>query len=94
MTESGDPIVFYGIDLKDRSAQMMGNGGRQSVAAIATGSGVTFLESTESGNLNVTTVFAGFAENSDKFLAVHSRHFFAMGQARPSQYHGTCSVPE
>ena len=94
MTESGDPTVFHSIDLKAGTAKMMGNMGSGSIGVITTASGITFIEPTSSGNMNITTVFAGFVGNSKRFFAVHSRHFFAFGQARPSQYHGICTVPD
>ena len=94
MTESGDPTVFYSIDLKAGTAKMMGNMGSSSISVILTSSGATFIEPTSSGNMNITTVFAGFVGTPKRFFAVHSRHFFAYGQARPSQYHGICTVPD
>ena len=94
MTESGDPTVFHSIDLKAGTAKMMGNMGSGSISVIPTSSAVTFIEPTSSGNMNITTVFAGFVGTPKRFFAVHSRHFFAYGQARPSQYHGICTVPD
>jgi len=93
-TSTGDPIIFYGIDLEAGSAKIMGNQGTQSLAVISTLSGLTFLESTDTGNINLTTVFAGFAGQPDQFTAVHSRHFYMAGRAMPSQYHGTCVVTD
>lgn len=94
MTKSGDPTIFHSIDLKARTASMMGNMGSGPITVIPTSSGIHFIEVTDSGNVNFTTVFAGFAKPPKGFFAVHSRHFFASGQARPSQYHGICTVQD
>lgn len=104
---SSDATIFSSIDLKARTATMGGNVGSGQVSVFSTTSGVTFIELTQSGNVNITTVFASFLEGSERsslmgplFPAVHSRHFFSeplipgFGQAAvmPSQYHGTCII--
>ena len=99
MTKTGDPTIISSIDLKAGTAMMGGNVGSGPFDGVfATASGVTFIEFTPSGNVNITTVFASFVEGSRMFPAVHSRHvlmrtsLFSFGQstALPSQYHGTC----
>ena len=93
LTKTGDPTVFYGIDLKEGQALMMGNQGTEHLSVILSEAGLTFLEKTASGGLNITTVFANQRPGTERFAAVHSRHTFIAGHPLPSQYHGTCVVP-
>lgn len=98
-SKSSDPTTFSSIDLKAGTAMMGGNVGSGPLdGVITTSSGVTFIELTQSGNVNITTVFTSFVEESRMFPAVHSRHVlmtplipgFGQAAALPSQYHGTC----
>jgi hypothetical protein len=62
------------------------------VTMIAAPTGLTIIEQTPAGNVNITTVFSGGAAGR-VFLAVHSRHLGEIdAPPRPSQAHGKCEV--
>jgi hypothetical protein len=91
-SSSDEPMTFYSIDFTKGRAKVMGNSGTDGVVAIATASGVSFLENTPGGGLNVTTVFASREKDSHAFPSVHSRHVLIF-YPLPSQFHGTCTIP-
>ena len=74
----------------------MANQGTGDVTALVTASGITFWETTATGNVNLTTVFATYKKGTREFPCVHSRHMMILGNPNPlpSQYHGTCTVPK
>lgn len=84
--------IFDSIDLASKKARGVGSQGAVDVDLITTPTGITFIEFTQSGNLSVTTVFSTHEKDSNKFLAVESRHMDMVGQPIPSQYCGTCEA--
>jgi hypothetical protein len=69
-------------------ARLIGHAGAEDVVVWASRTGLTFVERTAGGNVNLTTVFARQIEGD--FVYVHSRHVLLLGEPLPSQYHGTC----
>ena len=89
------PLIFDAIDLKKRTARMVGNQGATDVTAIFTLTGITFIEQTPSGNLNFTTVFFSCVEGTENYIAVHSRHMnLVVTKPLPSQTYGICKIWE
>jgi hypothetical protein len=92
----GSAMVFDSIDLNKGTARVIGNQGASDVIAIATQSGISFIEKTPAGNLMIATVFAYYKKGTEEFVSVYSRHFGAMSQTKlgpmPSQWHGTCKI--
>ena len=88
----GVKVAFESIDAKGGKARLNGNLGGRDVLVFFTGSGITFLEQTGMGNINITTVFFHYKfPTARHFIAVTSRHQIFNGPF-PSQYHGTCSI--
>lgn len=83
-------LIIRSIDIRNRSAIYGGNVGEVAVAVSATPLALHFLERTDSGGLNTTTVFASVKDG--RYIAVHSRHAVILGQPLPSQFHGLCDV--
>ena len=89
------PLIFDSIDLKKRTARIIGNQGADDVMVILTLTGITFIEQTGSGNLNYTTVFFSCVEGTEDYIAVHSRHLdLGVTKPFPSQLHGICKIWE
>lgn len=89
------PLIFDAIDLKKRTARIIGNQGATDVVAITTLTGITFIEQTGAGNLNYTTVFFSCVEGTEDYIAVHSRHLdLLVSTPLPSQLHGICKIWE
>ncbi len=87
-------LTFDSINLKEGKARLIGNAGATDVHTLPTETGITFLERTGSGNLNITTVFFSTASNDKQsYLAVTSRHS-SFRNPMPSQYYGSCNVLE
>jgi len=87
-------LIFDSIDLKAGKARIIGNQGARDVIALATPTGITFIEKTPAGNINVTTVFAKYNDGSGDFTFVHSRHLMLIEGPLPSQYYGVCEILE
>ena len=79
-----------GIDHKAYQARLIGNLGAVDLAVIDGFKVIPFVETTASGNVNVTTVFAEAAPGNRRFKAVHSRHVHMLGGPLPSQAYGYC----
>lgn len=79
------------IDIANSKARIIGNARAEDLSVIATHESVHFLETTSSGNLNITTVFAS-CNKEGKFKAVHSRHVTMLGGPLPSQSYGFCQA--
>lgn len=86
-----DPLAFTlaALDLKKRSAQLIGNNGATNVTMIKGDRGYHFIETTPSGNMAFTTVFLAPA-NEQRLFAVHSRHMEIVFMPVVSQYYGWC----
>jgi hypothetical protein len=95
-SERDSAIVFDSIDLKKGTARLIGNQGSSDVIALATQSGISFIEKTPVGYLMVTTVFAYYKKGTDEFVCVYSRHVGSFSPLKlgpmPSQWHGTCKI--
>jgi hypothetical protein len=85
-------FTLDGIDHKARKARLIGNVGAVDLAVIDGYKVTTFIETTASGNVNVTTVFAAAAPGVRRFRAVHSRHVHMLGGPIPSQAYGYCEI--
>ncbi len=90
----GASVVYDSIDLTTGKARMIGEIGATDVLVFATGSGLTFIEYTNSGNIHITTVFARYVDGTTDFVVVTSRHLLLLDTPLPSQYHGTCTIWE
>jgi len=93
---SSDNMVlhFDSIDLKKGVARLIGGAGAADVSTVLTSSHLSFIEKTDVGNLNFTTVFPFYEKGTHNFAAVTSRHVTIVDKPLPSQYHGTCQVWE
>jgi len=81
------------FDFKKLRARIVGSGGATSpVSLLASQVGLTVIEQTLIGNVNMTTVFAA-GSHDDTRLAVHSRHFGDPTELPSvSQAYGSCVV--
>ena len=90
----GGTVVFDSIDTKRGTARIVGNAGAGDIAVLRTVDGLTFIEETLLGTVNVTTVLARPLESTNRLVAVMSRHITSFGGPFPSQWHGTCRILE
>jgi hypothetical protein len=89
------PLIFDSIDIKKRTARLIGNQGAGDATVIANLTGITFIERTRVGNFNFTTVFFSCVEGTEDYIAVHSRHInLLVGTPLSSQMHGICKIWE
>ena len=85
------------INASEGTARIIGNAGADDLTVLLSSGGLSFLEATPGGNLNLTSVFRPHTD-TDRLAAVHSRHIanFVPGvpQAQPyvSQNYGYCEV--
>lgn len=84
-------VTFDSINIQKRTARIVGNAGASDVVVIPTADGMTFLERTALGSVNVTTVFAEGVGPSKQLVGVTSRHISLSGPF-PSQWHGPCRI--
>jgi hypothetical protein len=61
------------------------------VAVTPSRDGVTFAETTTSGNVQTTSILTQFKAADGRYLAVHSRHTLSGRATSISQYLGTCA---
>ena len=87
-------LTFDLIDIKNQSARLVANVGAEDVQVMLTPEGMTFVEYTPSGNINITTIFPYTLKSSGEFVFVQSRHIKLLGQPLPQQYYGTCKILE
>jgi hypothetical protein len=85
-------LIFDSIDLKKATARLIGNQGATDVKVIANLAGLTFIEQTGLGSINITTVFSSCIEGTEDYIAVHSRHIDLGIIPLPSQTHGICKI--
>jgi len=100
--KSGKPVVslaewgkdaamdFDSIDVKRGTARGLGAQGSSNEVVLATESGLSFIEQTGFGNLDIVTVSTHPIE--DAYPMVESRHMQFPAGPLPSQYHGTCRI--
>lgn len=84
-------LVFDQIDIAKKSARLIGNIGVAEIRVVEGDKSIHLFEFTNSGNLNLTTIF--FTEKSKSigaFPVVHSRHMNTNSSPLPSQYVGLC----
>ena len=74
---------------RDR-AVIFGDNGSIELTVLRGPNSLTFLETTSSGIVHVTVVYAN--QQSGAFPAVHSRHTDTLGDNVPSQQYGWCGV--
>jgi hypothetical protein len=86
--------TFDSIDLNKGTARFIANAGAVDVTALASDKGITFIEMTPSGGVNMTTVYAFNVKNSTKLAVVHSRHIWLLWTPLPSQYYGEAEIIE
>ena len=91
IVKKGQKFAFHidGIDTSKGTARIIGNAGAEDLTAVSTQESIHFLETTPSGNLNITTVFDAHTKEGS-YKAVHSRHVTMMGGPLPSQAYGFC----
>jgi len=89
--KKGQKFAFHldGIDSTKGTARIIGNAGAKDLTVVSTPESTHFLETTPSGNLNITTVFDARTKD-ERYKAVHSRHVTMMGGPLPSQAYGFC----
>ncbi len=77
-------VLTFLMDRETEKAYMIGNNGSVEVELVVNaGDGLTFIETTVSGNVMTTTII----ETGE---SVHSRNSILLGELIPSQYYGTC----
>ena len=94
-------LIFDSIDTDKQSARLIANMGASDLAAYLMPRALHFIEITDTGNFNLTSVFLPHQpvqksiSASESFLAVHSRHINIPDLVNPvnplvSQYYGKC----
>lgn len=87
-------LTFASIDIKKRSAQLIGSAGASDVHFTEGLYVYNFIEETGAGNLNITTIYKDNRKNmqstKEGFVAVHSRHVAIAFNPSPSQRIGLC----
>ena len=80
------------IDVKRRTARIVGSSGSAEASAFLTSTGLNVIEQTPIGNFILTSVFsAGGTEG--RLIAIHSRHVGDRAATpNASQHYGTCEV--
>jgi hypothetical protein len=91
-------IQIDAIDVQDGSARFVGAGDSSHIIAQLSAWSLHFLETGNTGSVNVTTVFAQ-ESRGQKLKAVHSRHDYLQmslpgftAEPTVSQYYGECEV--
>jgi hypothetical protein len=85
-------LVFDQIDITKKTARLIGNVGVAQVQVIEGTQLIHLVEITNSGNLNLTSIFfTDKSKLSGAFPVVHSRHLkTSPSSPLPSQYIGLC----
>ncbi|MBM3253435.1 MAG: hypothetical protein FJZ16_04210 [Candidatus Omnitrophica bacterium] len=86
--------IYDSIDIKNGTARLIGNQGATDVTVLSNAGGITFIEDIFASGFSIITVFPKYEENSNKFLAVMTRHMNFMGRPLPQQYYGTAEILE
>jgi hypothetical protein len=92
-TKPGDlpDLIFDQIQQDSNKARFIGNKGATDVLVVRGIDSTNLIESTGSGNLNLTTVYRiEKLSPSAGVPVVHSRHVAAQSGLIPSQYWGVC----
>ena len=77
--------IIYDTDA-DRSYMVGELGTTDLIPVFNIGGGITFIETTDSGNVITTTI------NIPTRESVHSRNSLVFGELIPSQYYGKCEI--
>lgn len=83
-------LVFDNINIKAGTARLIGNAGTADVIALSADNRLSFVEVTNSGNVNLTSV--NFDFDAALLKATHSRHVGTIAVPMSSQLYGTCRV--
>ena len=84
-------LIFDQIDINKKTARLIGNAGVAQVQALEGDESIHLVEITNSGNLNMTTIFlTDKGKSIGVFPVVHSRHIKIASSPLPSQYVGLC----
>ena len=84
-------LIFDQIDINKKTARLIGNAGVAQVQALEGDESIHLVEITNSGNLNMTTIFlTDKGKSIGAFPVVHSRHIKIASSPLPSQYVGLC----
>ena len=89
--EDGDEDLRFQIDAIDHAgnrARMIGNAASVDIILIRGADGLSFIERTPSGGVNLTTVYA-WRDSDGGFKTVYSRHTAVVGPS-PQQLYGRC----
>lgn len=84
-----DSMVYDSIDVKNKTARMIGNAGADDSMVLEAGDMLTLVNRTLTGNL----VFTSFSKKSNTdFDVVMSRHMLMLGKPIYSQNYGICKL--
>lgn len=84
-------LIYDQIDITKKTARLIGNAGVAKVQALEGDESIHLVEITNSGNLNMTTIFlTDKGKSIGVFPVVHSRHIKIASSPLPSQYVGLC----
>ncbi len=89
---SGMSLTFAAVDIARGTAQLVGNAGVADVQVLVGRDNLHLVETTGSGNLTITTIYAG--SGGTLLPAVHSRHVGHSVTPMATQMHGTCEARE
>jgi hypothetical protein len=82
-------ILFDQINEETGTGRLIGNAGAVNVLVLSGYQAINIIESTQGGNMTITTIFNGLPTKDGLFPVVHSRHLNMVG-AFVSQYVGLC----
>ena len=86
-------LIFHSFSKVSGTAILQGNAGSERLSYIENDVGIHFLENTQIGNFNLTTIFYS-SDRRNSYPVVHSRHVSLVGGALPSQSVGECVKTE
>jgi hypothetical protein len=86
-------IIYDNINLSKQTARLIGNVGSSDVMAISTGVGLTLIEQTATGGLNILTIYHSKKLKDGSFPCVFSKHIELI-TPYPQQYYGFCKIIE
>lgn len=88
--ETFSDLVIDNISYQRRDARFIGNAGSETVRVFDGEMTVSFLEQTQTGNVNILSIFKKTA-SIDRYKAAYSRHSaLTTGDLTISQSYGTC----
>ena len=92
-THDKGSAVYDNINADKGTARVIGNAGASDLVVWFDRSGsLWMLERTPSGNEVVTTVVPMYAEDTDSFVVLESRHTFTGPTVTGETHYGTCKV--